>query len=141
LAGPNELGKSTILKALYTLFTVRHTAQSRVIDRLRPYSGGAPLIEADFEAGGKLWRLRKQYVSDRQAVLMDLCDERVVARGDEADQRAIELIHCNGNEDGLGLLWLEQGASLQPVKPEDGERDLLSRVIEREIAAASAGGY
>ncbi len=141
LTGPNELGKSTILKALHTLFTVRHSTQSRSIESLRPYSGGAPLIEADFEVDGKLWRLRKQYVSDRQALLMDLGSGKVVARGDEAHQRALELLQCNGKENGLGLLWVKQRASFEPVELDEEERSLLSRVIEREIAVASSGGH
>lgn len=138
LAGPNELGKSTILRALQTLFTARHTAQSRAIERLRPYAGGAPLIEADFEIDGRTWRLRKQYLAERQAVLTDLTGDNVVARGEEAHRRTLELIG-GGGEHRLGLLWLEQGMSLQPSTPKDAEREQLSRVIEREVAA-SAGG-
>jgi len=141
LAGPNELGKSTILTGLQTLFTARHTAQSRPIERLRPYAGGAPLIEADFEIDGRMWRLRKQFLSERHAVLTDLTAEQVVARGDEAHRRAVELIGGNGGEQRLGLLWLEQGMSLQPAVPSDSERQQLSEVIEREIAAASGGGH
>ena len=140
LAGPNELGKSTILRALEALFKVRHTAQSRTIERLRPYTGGAPLIEADFDIGGRTWRLRKQYLSDRQAVLTDLTVNKVVARGDEAHRRTLELIG-GGGEHRLGLLWLEQGMSLQPATPKDAEREQLSRVIEREVSAASGGGH
>ncbi|HEX7072626.1 MAG TPA: AAA family ATPase [Hyphomicrobiaceae bacterium] len=141
LAGPNELGKSTILKALQTLFTMRHSTQSKAIERLRPYGGGAPMVEADFEADGRLWRLRKQYLSERLAVLTDLTAAgRVVARGDEAHARALELIG-SGGEHRLGLLWLEQGMSLQPLSPKEGEREQLARVIEREIAAASGGGH
>src|SRR5690606_3347298 len=122
LAGPNELGKSTILKALQTLFTTRHSAQTKAIERLRPYGGGAPMVEADFEADGRLWRLRKQYLSERLAVLTDLTAAgRVVARGDEAHARALELIG-SGGEHRLGLLWLEQGMSLQPLSPKEGER-------------------
>ena len=141
LAGPNELGKSTILTALRTLFTVRHSAQSRFVESLRPYGGGAPLVEADFEAEGKLWRLRKQYLNERQTVLTDLTAGQVAARGDEAHMRALELIGRNGEEHGLGLIWLEQGALLEPARLAEGERSLLGQVIEREIATASAGGH
>src|SRR5690606_19483722 len=119
-------------------FTVRHTTQSRAVESLRPYTGGAPLIEADFDMDGRTWRLRKQYLSDRQAVLTDLTAGKVVARGDEAHRRTLELIG-GGGEHRLGLLWLEQGTSLQPATPTDAEREQLSRVIEREIAAASGG--
>ncbi len=113
LAGPNEFGKSTLLRALQALFTLRHTAQSRAVERLKPYGGGAPLIEADFEAGGRLWRLRKQFVSERQALLTDLTTNKVVARGEEAHRRALELI--GGGDSGehcLGLLVAGAGQRL-----------------------------
>ena len=67
LAGANELGKSTILRALERLFLAKHTAAGRDIERLRPHAGGAPLIEADFEAQGRVWRLRKSGRSSRYA--------------------------------------------------------------------------
>lgn len=141
LAGPNELGKSTIFKGLHALFTAKHTAQTRSIERLRPYAGGAPLIEADFEAGGGLWRLRKQYLSERHAVLTDLRADKVVARGEEAHRRVLELIGGDGGEHRLGLLWLEQGMSLEPAIPKVDEREHLAQVIERQVAAAGGGGH
>lgn len=149
LAGPNELGKSTLLRALQALFTLRHTAQSRAVERLRPYSGGAPLIEADFEGGGRLWRLRKQFVSERQALLTDLTTNKIVARGEEAHRRALELI--GGGDSGehcLGLLWLEQGSVLPSREArsgenvlENGKREVLSQIVERELKATTAGGH
>ncbi len=148
LAGPNEFGKSTLLRALQALFTLRHTAQSRAVDRLKPYCGGAPLIEADFEAGGRLWRLRKQFVSERQALLTDLTTNKVVARGEEAHQRALELIGGGSGEHCLGLLWLEQGSVLPSREGRSGEngldggkREVLSQIVERELTAATAGGH
>lgn len=140
LAGPNELGKSTILRGLQFLFTTRHTAQSKPIERLRPYAGGAPLIEADFEIEGRLWRLRKQFLSERHAVLTDLTADKVVARGEDAHRRTLELIGGAGGDHRMGLLWLEQGMSLQPTIPREAEREQLAYAIEREIAAASGGG-
>lgn len=140
LSGPNELGKSTLLKALLLLFTARHTAQTKAVDRLRPYSGGAPLIEADFEVNGRLWRMRKQYVSERQAVLTDVASGSVAARGDEAHRRMLELIGASGKEDNLGLVWVTQGTSLVPTVPADIAREELSQAIEREIQAAASGG-
>ena len=140
LSGPNELGKSTLLKALLLLFTARHTAQTKAVDRLRPYGGGAPLIEADFEVDGRLWRLRKQYVSERQAVLTDVMSGSVAARGDEAHRRMLELIGASSKEDNLGLVWVTQGMSLQPTVPTEVAREELSQAIEREIQAAASGG-
>lgn len=136
LAGPNELGKSTLLKALRYLFTYGHTTQAKDIEGLRPYAGGSPLIEVDFEVGHHVWRLRKQYLNDRQALLTDVGTGNVVARGEDAHKRALELI---GGDQQLGLLWVKQGGSLQHTVPSDAARERLSQVIEREIQSAAGG--
>ena len=60
LTGPNEAGKSTLFTALATLLAEKHTSTARHVADLRPDSGGAPLIEADLEIDGQLWRLRKR---------------------------------------------------------------------------------
>lgn len=52
LAGPNELGKSTILRAVKLALFEKHTSAKKEIDSLRPYAGGAPLIEIDLEVDG-----------------------------------------------------------------------------------------
>ena len=136
LAGSNELGKSTLLKALRYLFTYGHTTQAKDIEALRPYAGGSPLIEVDFEIERQVWRLRKQYLSERQAMLTDVGTGNVVARGEDAHRRALELI---GGDQQLGLLWVRQGGALQHTVPSDAARERLSQVIEREIQSAAGG--
>ena len=45
------------------------TLQDAEIEALRPYAGGAPLIEVDFEIDGTPWRMRKQFLVSRSAEL------------------------------------------------------------------------
>ena len=47
LSGANEFGKSTLFAALRAAFTMSHTATGKAPERLRPYAGGAPLVEVD----------------------------------------------------------------------------------------------
>ncbi len=139
LAGHNELGKSTLLKGLRLLFTAKQSANTKDLQRLRPYGGGAPMIEADFEADGALWRLRKQYLNERQAVLTNVDTGKVVARADEAHQAALDLIGEGGAEKLINLLWLEQSSTLEPARYDDAAREPLSLAIEREVQTASGG--
>src|SRR5258708_1041177 len=72
LVGPNEFGKSTLLTALATLLTEKHTSTAKTVAALRSDNGGAPLIEAELEIDGRLLRLRKRYLAQRAAELTDL---------------------------------------------------------------------
>ncbi len=133
LAGPNELGKSTILKAVKLALFEKHTSNKREIDALRPYAGGAPLVEVDFEIDGAPWRIRKQYLSGRAAELKDL-RSGTVARGGDAETELASLLSHAGR---FALLWVDQGGSLVPLAPAAGS---LAAVVESEVESVADGG-
>ena len=72
LAGPNELGKSTLLDALMAVFTEKHSTRSTTtaLGRRVPYAGGAPRIEVDFSVGDTSYRLRKQFLNKANLVMV-----------------------------------------------------------------------
>ena len=76
LAGPNELGKSTLLAALRAGFFTSFGSQKKEVKELRPYGGGAPTVEIEFELelerGLRRYRLRKRFLSQPSAELRDL---------------------------------------------------------------------
>lgn len=139
LAGPNELGKSTLFRALSLLISEKHTSTAKAVQSLRPNSGGAPLIEADLEIDGRTWRLRKRYLAQRMAELVDL-DSSQVWRGADAEGRVESLLHAGGRAPMRGLVWVAQASSFElPVK--DGEiGSALAALIEQEAAAATGLG-
>ena len=47
LAGQNELGKSTLLRALRAAFEEQFDRNNTTVRALAPYSGGAPLVEIE----------------------------------------------------------------------------------------------
>jgi len=143
LAGPNELGKSTLFRALQAVFFENHTTTQKEIERLRPYSGGAPLIEADFEMPQGRWRIRKQFLSGKAAELVDLNTGRIAARGRDADNLLAQMV---GNGDGkrgeqgrFALLWVPQKCSLDDVTVVNGSASALNGAIEREVEAVAGG--
>ncbi len=138
LAGPNELGKSTILRAMRFALSEKHTSTSRKADSFRPYSGGAPTIEIDLVIDAKLWRLRKRYLAQRSAELRCL-DDNSLLRGEDAEQRLTGLL---GGEDGKSrfpLLWLSQGDAMAPFSIGDATRPLLDAALAREVQAIAGG--
>jgi uncharacterized protein YhaN len=135
LVGPNEFGKSTIINAVRTVLFEQYRSKHRKLEALRPYSGGAPTIEVDFEARGQSWRIRKQYLAAPAAELRDLRSNTVM-RGADAEAQLAELIGGNGP---FGLLYVEQGTSLAPVAAKTDGGPALLTAIEREMASLADG--
>ncbi len=137
LAGPNEMGKSTLFRALQMLLTLKHNSSGDAVKRLTPYGGGQPLVEADLEIEGKLWRISKRYGNRPRAQLTDLSKGRVVARGADADVVFGELLDVVVGPAELGLVWVGQKHALEmprPDMPKDrGERNALTRAIQGQL--------
>lgn len=141
LIGPNEMGKSTLFKALHTLFTVQHTTTARIVEALRARAGsGDPIVEADFDMDGAAWRITKRFGRGKLASLADRASGRIVAEGPEAEERLAALVTRGGGAGGgLSLLWAEQGGALEPVAPGEDASAALDAAIAREVESAAGG--
>lgn len=150
LAGPNEMGKSTFFHALEAAFLVRHKVSGIVLDGMRPFAGGDPLVEADFSDDGRRWRIRKQFGRGNSAVLSDLGTGRIVARNAEAEDQLGQLIGRPGDTPGpLGLVWVRQQRTLHAPDPDidhvtgkekpRGEKSALQEAIGHEVQSAAGG--
>ena len=139
LAGPNELGKSTILEAVKLALFEKHSSAKKEVEALRPYAGGAPLVEVDFEIDGATWRIRKQFLSGRAAELRNLRSGQV-ARGGDAETELATLL---AGKDGIGrfaLLWVDQGAALARFNLAEAAGSSLNAAIEVEVESVADGG-
>jgi hypothetical protein len=132
LAGPNEFGKSTILKAVKLALFEQHRSKARKLEAFRPYSGGAPLIEVDFEIDGKSWRIRKQFLSSPAAELRDL-KSGGVTRGVDAETRLAELLGAAP----FALLCVDQGTPLAAMTPLETGGKALMTAIESEVESVT----
>jgi energy-coupling factor transporter ATP-binding protein EcfA2 len=140
LAGSNELGKSTILKAVkLVLFEQHKSKKTKTVEVLRPYAGGAPLVELEFEIDGKSWRIRKQFLAQASAELKDLQSGRVW-RGGDAECELSKLLSGSAGAEHFALLWVEQGDSLKALEPAAMMNGALYAAIEAEVVAVADGG-
>ncbi len=150
LAGPNEMGKSTLFHALEAVFLTRHRTTGAELERMRPRSGGEPCVEVDFEVQGQRWRLRKQFGRGASAVLTDLASGRIVAQAGDAEDKVLELTGRKSDLPGrLGLVWVRQKRSLLSADPDidpdtgkqkgRGEHDALVDLIGEEVDTAAGG--
>jgi hypothetical protein len=152
LAGPNEMGKSTLFHALEAAFLARHKVTGVALDTMRPHAGGEPLVEVEFEAQGRRWKVRKQFGRGASAILTDVASGKEIARNADTEQRLAALTGRSGElPGGLGLVWVRQQRSLLPPDPDidpetgkekiRGERAALRDIIGREIEAASGNAF
>jgi len=114
-AGPNESGKSTLVRAIRAAFFERF--KSSGAEDLQPWgdTSAAPSVELEFEWQGERWKLSKRFLKQKR------CDLEVGARrfnGDEAEEKLAELLGYQFAGKGAskaqhwgvpGLLWIEQG--------------------------------
>lgn len=138
LADNNEAGKSTLFRAVRTVLLEKHTTAKQEVEALRPYRGGAPLIEIDFDIGSTPYRLRKQYLSGKSALLTDL-STGAVKRNVDADEEVFRLIGADGGHHPYGLFWVAQEESFAPAEPDERERAALAGIIQREVATITGG--
>jgi len=138
LIGPNEAGKSTLLKALrHALLTGHRTTRADVAE-LRPYGGGAPLIEVDLDVAGERWRVRKRFLAERMAEVRSLSGD-TIARGADAEALLERLLETGASGGRFPLLWLCQGALLASPAPDEHGGEVLRVAIAREIESAASG--
>ncbi|WP_428032538.1 AAA family ATPase [Ancylobacter sp.] len=144
LCAANEFGKSTSFEALHALFFQPHSGTPGEVQRLRPYSGGNPLVEADITTAEGRFRLTKQYYGGRSARVTDLASGRLVAQADEAEAFIAGLIR-GGTAGPAGLLWVRQGITgieKRSRAEEDSEKQVRASLLESvqgEVEAITGG--
>lgn len=116
LAGPNEAGKSTLVRAIRAAFFERHRSTS--VEDLRPWGEGsaaAPQIELDFMLDGQPHRLVKSFLGRKRCTLQS--GARTLDSTDAEDHLA-QLFGFSFAGKGAsrpehwgipGLLWVDQG--------------------------------
>lgn len=144
LCAVNEFGKSTSFEALHALFFQPHSGTPGDVQRLRPYSGGSPLVEADIATAEGRFRLTKQYYGGRFARVTDLASGRLLAQADEAEAFIAGLIR-GGTAGPAGLLWVRQGLTgieKRSKSEEDSEKQVRASLLESvqgEVEAVTGG--
>lgn len=114
--GPNESGKSTLVRAIRAAFFERFKSNS--VDDLQPWgdTAASPSVELEFEWLGERWHLNKSFLRHKR------CDLQIGNRafnGEEAEEQLSTLMGyafpgrgaSRAENWGIpGLLWVEQGA-------------------------------
>ena len=147
--GPNEAGKSTVVRAIRAAFFERY--RSSVIDDLIPRGespgSASPTIELQFESGGIEHRLAKTFFSKKRFSYQAGAQ---AFDGEAAEEAIATLLGFSYPGKGVskaehwgipGLLWVQQGDSHEIAEPVRSAAAFLRRALESTVGAvASTGG-
>ncbi len=145
--GPNESGKSTLVRAIRAAFFERY--RSSAVEDLRPWgdSVAAPTVELSFEHGQQRWQLTTQFLQRKR------CDLQVGSdsfSGEEAEEKLANLLGYQFAGKGAskaehwgipGLLWVEQGTGQDIELAVGNASDHLQSALNSLVGeVASSGG-
>ena len=149
LAGPNEAGKSTLVRAIRAAFFERH--RSNAAEHLRPHgdSAAAPTIELDFQLDGQAGQLRKTFLARKRCELQWAGQRHEGAEAEDWLAQRFGFSYALKGESkpqnwGIpGLLWVEQGEGQR--LDVDPARDYLHDALAGQAGAtggalAASGG-
>jgi len=155
VGGHQEAGKSTLVEAIHHALFLRSRGTSAVHKAMQSdLHDGHPTVTLRFEAGGRLYTIKKVFAGSAAAATTTLADEGPAAgggagsrlfRGEEAEARIHELLRADDAGGGNGVanrikmqwshLWVWQGTSghdplgqANADKPAEQLRDRLGRL-------------
>lgn len=147
IAGPNESGKSTLVRALRAAFFERYG--SSVMTDLQPWgdTSAAPEVNLSFLWQGQTWRLHKRFLKQKR------CDLHVDSQhwsGAEAEEKLAALLGYEFPGKGVskaehwgipGLLWIEQGSGHEITHAVTHASEHLQAALGTSLGElASSGG-
>ncbi|GLQ23916.1 GTP-binding protein [Algimonas ampicilliniresistens] len=135
VAEHNERGKSSLLRALQLFLLQGHTTWGKRGNAIKRDDGSAT-GEIDFTHQGVAYRLIKTYQRGKDAQLIDRSTGATLAKKGEADERMAAIMGTADKARGpSGLLWVEQGLSMDAVQ-DDG---LVASKLETELSTLVGG--
>lgn len=143
ISGPNEAGKSTLVRAIRAAFFERH--RSTAVDDLRPWgdSAASPSVALDFTLAGQAGTLSKTFFGKKRC---HLSLGTTSWEGVDAEDHLAQLLGFSFAGKGLskaehwgipGLLWIEQGSGQQ--LDVSHARDHLHTALQQQSGQDSAG--
>ncbi len=147
VAGPNEMGKSTLLAALRAAFFEKHRSNTKTIRTFQHNRNlAAPVVSVKFELDGKEFSIQKRFIKKSFATL-HLPDGRLI-EGDAAEEELLKLLNHSGNSNEASVsdtpgmwnvFWVEQGKSFTAIDLSDDERSSLQIALELEVGEVLGG--
>ena len=145
-SGPNESGKSTLVRAIRAAFFERY--RSSGVNDMQPWgdSSAAPEVELAFVHQGREWRLVKRFLRRHRC---DLKIDEQPFSGDEAEEKIAGLLGFQFSGRGAskaehwgipGLLWIEQGQGQEIREAVQFAGDHLKSALGEALGEVAGSG-
>lgn len=143
--GPNEAGKSTVVRAIRAAFFERHRSSS--VEDLLPWGepSATPTVEIDFSIHDRVFSLKKSFLKKGR---YELHKQDGDLDGEAAEQYLAELLGFEFPGRGSskpehwgipGLLWIEQGTGQDIAESVGNATDHLRKALDRSVSDVSGG--
>lgn len=157
ITGPNEAGKSTLMRAIWFALTRRAQSQAQEIRDVEPHTGGTPEVRVTLRANGAAYDLRKTFAGPSGTTTLQVNEsgKRRSYEGDEADEVLREALGF-GSASGRSrtpehfgfwpAIWVDQeesgadpGRRLSNEGNPDSISGILAQIGGRALAGADGG--
>ena len=146
IVGDKEEGKSTLLKALQSVFFDKYSLSDSITDDMLPFGSKVqPQVEVDFKIDQTLYHLRKGFRHPKFA-LLESNGQRW--QNGSAEDRLRDLLGFSSPGRGAakeehrglsGLLWVKQGKAFEPWELNQDTRNALHEAIAGEVGQVTGG--
>jgi len=145
LVGPNEAGKSTLLRSLEFLFFAKHNSKAKDIHDLQPWETTlSPRGRVIFTVEGERYQLSKQFLKEAKSVLSCGKEDAFmrIGEGSEAEKTLASLLSASPSAQVKGereplyrALWYLQQDSAMPDRWTEGVRFGMSSVVDAVVTS------
>ena len=136
IEGPNEIGKSTIVEALQSLFNIMHSSSAGAVKAIQPVGEDVgSSVEAEVKTGDYHFVYGKTYNRDKQATLKILAPLSEQLTGREAHERAEQILDESVDMALWKALLVEQGNEIAGVTL--SQSDGLARALDEAAGGSS----
>lgn len=144
--GPNEAGKSTLVRAIRAAFFERY--KSKVVSDLRPWGDASamPSVDIEFILNYEPGRLFKSFLTSQARCSLSLGAQSFEGQG--AEDHLAQLFGFGFPGRGVsqpehwgipGLLWVEQGTGQELANAAAFARDHIHHALQEQVSHAAAG--
>lgn len=144
LAGPNELGKSTLLEAINGVIFEKARSTASHVKAFRHFANGTvPEVKLAVDVDDKSWVIHKRFAGQNGKSVLT-CSNGKIFEDDAAESELQRLLgfhggRCGGEPGIWGTLWVRQGQSFGDETPNEHAQRTIQGCLEAQVGMVTGG--